>query len=686
VAALGQRKSPSTVPSARPASFGVRVEQRIRALPIRWRIFAIAGLNTAVVLLLAALIWDGARNLSSAWGTLQQARESGQVLGSPESEVVQLQGLLLRYVSQPQPQLRDEIVRRRTAVLDALKKLAATDPALASAVGALATATDRFVNSFGGLAVARDAVARAYEQEILTPAKAMPGLYASIESTLPTQDAPLAAPLRKSREALSEFLLAANAYYLAPSPERFQTASTNADEIDRGLSALPSLAEDDRQRAEINALRQNSAALHAGLAHLANGFTKHPALLKQAVEGDQAAMVSAIDAFSQRLRARERQAQNRFSRALSDVYLQVALVAGLFLLLVVFIGIAVASSISAPLRDLRTTMLRIVSGDYTAPVLGLKARDEIGEMARAVEVFRENAVAKQRAEIELRASKEHAEGALSDLRETQRSLIEAEKLAALGGLVAGVAHEVNNPVGISLTVASSLARRCEAFAAEIGEGQLRRARLTEFVNGARDASNQLVLNLERAGELIQSFKQVAVDRSHEARRQFDLRQSTEQIASSLRASLKKAHLALDIDVPEGVLLDSYPGAYGQVLTNLVLNATTHAFAGGNGGAIQIEAHRMAGPQVEISFSDDGAGMTEEVRRRAFDPFFTTRRNHGGTGLGLHIVYNLVTRRLGGRISFVSAPNRGTTFRIVLPLIAPPESTSAATDADIATDR
>jgi signal transduction histidine kinase len=95
---------------------------------------------------------------------------------------------------------------------------------------------------------------------------------------------------------------------------------------------------------------------------------------------------------------------------------------------------------------------------------------------------------------------------------------------------------------------------------------------------------------------------------------------------------------------------------------------------------------MAGPQVEISFSDDGAGMTEEVRRRAFDPFFTTRRNHGGTGLGLHIVYNLVTRRLGGRISFVSAPNRGTTFRIVLPLIAPPESTSAATDADIATDR
>ncbi|MBN8957914.1 MAG: histidine kinase, partial [Rhizobiales bacterium] len=176
----------------------MRVEQQIRALPIRWRIFAIAGLNTAVVLLLAALIWDGARNLSSAWGTLRQARESGQMLGSPESEMVQLQGLLLRYVNQPQPQLRDEIVRRRTAVLEGLHKQAATDPALAGAVSTLATATDRLVNSLDALHVARGAVAQTYEQEVLTPAKTMRSLYASIESTLPTQDAPIAAPLRKS--------------------------------------------------------------------------------------------------------------------------------------------------------------------------------------------------------------------------------------------------------------------------------------------------------------------------------------------------------------------------------------------------------------------------------------------------------------------------------------------------------
>jgi signal transduction histidine kinase len=315
-------------------------------------------------------------------------------------------------------------------------------------------------------------------------------------------------------------------------------------------------------------------------------------------------------------------------------------------------------------------MQAITSGDYNRRVQGTSAKDEVGEMARAVEVFRENAIAKRKTEDELRASKEKAENALYELNAAQQNLIDAERLAALGGLVAGVAHEVNNPIGISLTVASSFARRAEMFEAELrSETGLRRSQLEEFVRTSRDAAQQLVGNLHRAGELIQSFKQVAVDRSHAERRQFNLSEATDQIIASLRPALKKASITLSVEVPESLVIDGYPGAYGQILTNLFLNAANHGFAGGRSGAITISAKPRGNDDVEIMFADNGAGMTPDVQRQAFDPFFTTRRNEGGTGLGLHIVYNLVTRQLGGRMMLDSRPGQGTTFRIIMPRAA-----------------
>jgi signal transduction histidine kinase len=315
-------------------------------------------------------------------------------------------------------------------------------------------------------------------------------------------------------------------------------------------------------------------------------------------------------------------------------------------------------------------MHAITSGDYNRKVQGTGANDEVGEMARAVEVFRENAIAKRKTEDELRASKEKAESALHELNAAQQNLIDAERLAALGGLVAGVAHEVNNPIGISLTVASSFARRTEAFEDELKTGNgLRRSQLDEFVRTSRDAAQQLVGNLHRAGELIQSFKQVAVDRSHAERRTFNLSEATDQIIASLRPALKKASIALVVEVPENLVIDGYPGSYGQILTNLFLNAATHAFPGGRSGTITISAKPRGSDDVEIIFADDGAGMTPDVQRQAFDPFFTTRRNEGGTGLGLHIVYNLVTQQLGGRMMLDSRPGQGTTFRIIMPKAA-----------------
>ena len=685
--AVHSQTQPPASPTGRPRAAGTGLEQRIRAIPIRWRIFSITVLNAMVVVLLAALIWDGARMLTTAWNDVRQARESDRVLASLEGETVRLQNLIHRYFSHPQPALLAEIEKDRRGLLDDLKMRAAVEPAFAGSLSDVIAATERFLAGFDELRRVRTSISDVYEKEILGVAREMSGHYATIEDAAQKKDltqteltekrdSNIWPTLSKSREAFSGALMSANAFYLSLNSAAAFEAYQQIGAIEGMIPTLSAFAESDTQRQALVDLATSSKALRAGIDHLAGSFVVQADLLRDAIDGNQQAMVGAIEKLSGEVQAREQKAQTRFNETLSSVYLQIGGVAFAFLALIVGTGLSISSSISRPLGDLRKSMYAIVSGDYDGRVHGLEVRDEIGEMARAVEVFRENAVARRRAENELRSSKERAETALADLRDTQRSLIEAEKLAALGGLVAGVAHEVNNPVGISLTVASSLARRCDGFAEEIKSGQMRRARLEEFVSGSREAAKQLVSNLERAGDLIQSFKQVAVDRSHEQRRQFDLHQSTSQIVASLRPGLKRAQIDLVTEVPELILLDSYPGAYGQVLTNLVLNAVNHGFADGRRGAIHLVARRLAEDSVEILFSDDGAGMSEEVQRRAFDPFFTTRRSQGGTGLGLHIVYNIVTRRLGGRITLTSSLGRGTSFRIVLPVVAPGKEATA----------
>jgi PAS domain S-box-containing protein len=277
---------------------------------------------------------------------------------------------------------------------------------------------------------------------------------------------------------------------------------------------------------------------------------------------------------------------------------------------------------------------------------------------------------RKRSEREVRIAKDAAEAALQNLRETQNFLIEAEKLAALGRLVAGVAHEINNPVGTSLTVASSLERKTAIFAAEVAQGSLKRSSLNEFVEITRDASSQLVTNLNHAAEMIQSFKQVTTDRNYANQRIFDLGDLTEQVLQNLRPGLGKKNLTLNVECQLDLTMNSYPGPYGQVLTNLFLNSVAHAFPDGKGGSVYIKVQASGKDHVEILFSDDGTGMSLDVRHRAFDPFFTTRRDHGGTGLGLHVVYTIVTNCLGGRLHLDSELGKGTIIQLILPRVAP----------------
>src|SRR5215468_8892677 len=261
---------------------------------------------------------------------------------------------------------------------------------------------------------------------------------------------------------------------------------------------------------------------------------------------------------------------------------------------------------------------------------------------------------------------------LEDLRTAQDGLIQTEKLAALGRLVAGVAHEINTPVGTSLTVASAFIDKTWRFEANVASGNVRRSTLTEFIAASRDAASQIMTNLGHAGDLIQSFKQVATDRNISDRRRFDLAEVTEQVVKGLRFGLRERNFTVSIDCEPALAMNSYPGPYGQVLTNLLLNSATHAFPDGAQGSVCIAAHGAGKDSIELLFSDDGCGMSAEVRRQVFDPFFTTRRDQGSTGLGLHIVHNIVTNRLGGRINLETRLGAGTKIRIIVPREAPLE--------------
>ncbi len=669
----------------RPKSLAARsragIVGAVRAIPIRWRILSIASLNSAVVVALVAMIWNGAQVLGSAWDDVRQVRKSDNVLALLESETGRLHNLIHRYINQPSPELFAEILLLREAVLGTLTTRASTDPMLSGSVEALERVTDRFINGFGELRSLQATITKTYDEKVLKPARDMAGLYSVIEGATGHRDALIWPSLGKSREAFTAMLVAANTYYLSLATASAEETRRNTETIEKTIPVMAELADNDLQRMALERLRERTVALREGFGKLSEQLASRTDLLRNSIDASQAETIAAIDGLSVKMRQREQKAQETFDRTLSGISRRVLSVAVMFLGIIIAAGIVIALSIRLPLQEIMKSMRAIASGHYERGVQGTSASDEIGAMARAVEVFRENAIAKREAEDELRTSKEKAETALLELSAAQRNLIDSERLAALGGLVAGVAHEVNNPIGISLTVASSLARRTEQFEAEMkSDTPLRRSQLEDFVRTSQDASQQLVANLHRAGELIQSFKQVAVDRSHAERRQFSLREATDQIISSLRPVLKKAPITLSVDVPEGLLIDGYPGSYGQILTNLFLNAANHAFADGQSGTISITARPRGNDDIEIIFADNGAGMTPDVQRQAFDPFFTTRRNEGGTGLGLHIVYNLVTQQLGGRMMLQSRLGQGTTFRIIMPQAAKRDA-----DTDTTTD-
>lgn len=272
-------------------------------------------------------------------------------------------------------------------------------------------------------------------------------------------------------------------------------------------------------------------------------------------------------------------------------------------------------------------------------------------------------------QLEQRVAKrtEELSNTLKNLQRAQDELLQNEKLASLGALVAGVAHELNTPIGNALMVASSYDQAYKKIKQKIETG-LTRSALDTFLHEIDEGNNIIERNLYRAAELIRSFKNLAVDQTSYQRRRFDLKTLSHEITITLHPTLRKTPFVLQDNFTDGIILDSYPGPLGQVLINLINNALIHAFGDSNQGSIILNSS-VDNDWVRISIKDDGKGIPIDIQKKIFDPFFTTQLGQGGSGLGLHIVYTLVTGLLGGKIEVKSDLGKGTKFTLLLPLTA-----------------
>jgi signal transduction histidine kinase/ligand-binding sensor domain-containing protein len=265
----------------------------------------------------------------------------------------------------------------------------------------------------------------------------------------------------------------------------------------------------------------------------------------------------------------------------------------------------------------------------------------------------------------LLSQKEELQQTLDQLKETQDQLIQSEKLAALGGLIAGVAHEINTPVGISVTAASSLMDETTQMAALYKENKISRNEFKEYLNTANQSARLILSNMERTANLVQSFKQVSVDQSTAQKRKFKLKAYSEDVIRSMYSILKKRKITITLDMEDDLEMDSYPGTFSQIITNLILNSLTHGFGENDKGKIELIA-KLDKERLHFEYADNGKGISQENLRKIFEPFFTTNKKIG-TGLGMHIIYNLVTQKLNGTICCESESNKGTRFIIEMPL-------------------
>ena len=355
-----------------------------------------------------------------------------------------------------------------------------------------------------------------------------------------------------------------------------------------------------------------------------------------------------------------------------------AIIALQLLVSFILIGAWLSRRVLKPLETLRLSANRITEGDLQSAVPALR-NDEFGQLSARLDAMRDSlaqSVARLEERVEertfaLRAVNSRLQTTLDNLQRMQNLLVQSEKLASLGSLVAGVAHELNTPIGTGVTVVSTISDKCVELRRQIERG-IRRSQLDAMIDDIETASALAQKSLQRAARLIHDFKQVAVDQTSSRRREFEIHEMLREMMAAVRLRHKHSPVEIEVIAPPGIAMDSYPGTLEQALTNLIDNAIIHGAEGRADCVVTIVATRQDS-RATLTVTDNGNGIPAENLARIFDPFFTTQLGKGGSGLGLSIVYGLVTGVLGGHIAVESVAGRGTTFALELPLVAPKRS-------------
>jgi signal transduction histidine kinase len=269
--------------------------------------------------------------------------------------------------------------------------------------------------------------------------------------------------------------------------------------------------------------------------------------------------------------------------------------------------------------------------------------------------------------LALKSSNQDLLNTLETLHQYQNQIVETEKMASLGQMVAGVAHEVNTPIGLGVTASTLMQDKLADIQTAFDEKKLTSSQLAKFMAESKENLGIIYRNLERAASLIRSFKQVAVDQSNENRRQFNMLQLMNEVLLSLRPNLKKTQHRVELECDPTLEIDSKPGPVNQILINLIMNSLIHAFEQTDHGIIKIKV-KVEQSRCFIHYSDDGGGVPEHIKKRIFDPFVTTKRGEGGSGLGMHLVYNLVTQALNGKITLESSLGHGVDIMFDFPVV------------------